>query len=161
LHCSAMPWKANGRHSEEVHRPGDLQVISQEGQAGWGLVSSSPLLDQVLPDGVWAGWIETEQHPMSRDGFRTPQDILTTQSSDPRSHFWADRRSSSLAPRFPAPPLQKGILMPLENRPWFHQIGGLLPSCLPEKPHIHLFKTTYVCCLNIIRAGLGRSLILM
>jgi hypothetical protein len=46
----------------------------QEGQPGLGLVSSSRQLDHVLPDGVRAGWIETQQHQMSMDCFRAPQD---------------------------------------------------------------------------------------
>jgi len=73
--------KMEGGYGEEVHRPGYLYMVTQEGQPGLGLVSSSRLLDPVLPDGVRAGWIETQQQ-MSMDCFRTPQDILTTQSSD-------------------------------------------------------------------------------
>ena len=52
--------KAKGRNREEVHRPGDLQVISQEGQPGLGLVRSSRWLDHVLPDGVWTWGIEPQ-----------------------------------------------------------------------------------------------------
>ena len=52
--------KANRRNSEKVHGPGHLQVISQEGQPGLGLCLSSFRLDHILPDGVRAGWIETE-----------------------------------------------------------------------------------------------------
>ena len=103
-------------------------MISQEGQPGLGLVRSSPSLDHILPDGVWAGWIETEQHQMSMDGFGTPQDILATQTSDQRSHFLADGWTASFPSRFPAPPLEKGMLMPLEYRLGFHQLGRRLPS---------------------------------
>ena len=52
--------KANSRHREEVHGPGHFEVIVQEGQPALGLVRSSLKLDHILPDGVWAGWIETE-----------------------------------------------------------------------------------------------------
>ena len=62
------------------------------------------------------------------EGFRAPQDILTTESSNQRPHVWADRRSSSFRPRFPPPPLQQGILLPLENRLGFHQGCNKLPS---------------------------------
>ena len=48
------------RNREEVHGPGHFQVISQEGQPGLGFIRSSLMLDHILPDGVWAGWIETE-----------------------------------------------------------------------------------------------------
>jgi len=115
-------------------------VISQEGQPGLRLVSFSRQLDHVLPDGVWAGWIETEQPQMSMDCFGAPQDILTTQSSDQRPHVWANRWSASFPPRFPPPPLQKGILVPLENRLGFHQFHDKLPSAPylgqqnPEQP---------------------------
>jgi hypothetical protein len=127
-HKHAKDLKAKGRNSEDVHRPGDLHMISQEGQPGLGLVSSSRLLDQVLPDGVWTGGIETQQDQMSMDRFRTPQDTLTTQASDQCLHFLADRWTASLPPGFPAPPLQKGIRMPLKNRLGFHQVGCRLPS---------------------------------
>ena len=59
-HKDVQDLKANGRHREEVHSPGHFEVISQEGQPGLGLVRSSLMLDHILPDGVWAGWIETE-----------------------------------------------------------------------------------------------------
>jgi len=71
-HKDVQDLKANSRHREEVHGPGHFEVISQEGQPGLGLVRSSPSLDHILPDGVWAGWIETEQHQMSMDGFGCP-----------------------------------------------------------------------------------------
>src|SRR5215467_2223250 len=53
---------------------------------------------------------------MSMDGFGTPQDILATQRSDQRSHFLADGWTASFPSGFPAPPLEKGMLMPLEHR---------------------------------------------
>ena len=59
-HKDVQDLKAKSRNREEVHGPGHLQVISQEGQPALGLVRSSPSLDHILPDGVWAGWIETE-----------------------------------------------------------------------------------------------------
>src|SRR6516225_6669503 len=65
---------------------------------------------------------------MSMDGFGTPKDILATQTSDQRSHFLADGWTASLPSRFPAPPLEKGMLMPLEHRLGFHQLGRRLPS---------------------------------
>ena len=71
---------------KKSHRPGDWQVIAQEGQPGLRFVSSSRQLDHVLSDGVRAGWIETQQHQMSMDCFRAPQNILTTQSSNQRPH---------------------------------------------------------------------------
>src|SRR5215468_1394280 len=64
---------------------------------------------------------------MSMDGFGTPQDILATQTSNQRSHFLADGWTASFPSRFPAPPLKKGILMPLEHRLGFHQLGRRLP----------------------------------
>src|SRR6516162_5137653 len=73
---------------------------------------------------------------MSMDGFGTPQDILATQTSDQRSHFLADAWTTSFASRFPAPPLEKGMLMPLEHRLGFHQLGRRLPSGPdPVQPH--------------------------
>ena len=88
-------------------------MISQEGQPGLGLVRSSakPRLDHVLPDGVWAGWIETEEQQMSVDGFGAPQDIFATETSDQCSHFLADGWTASFASGFPVPPLEKGILI--------------------------------------------------
>jgi hypothetical protein len=65
---------------------------------------------------------------MSMDGFGTPQDILATQTSDQRSHFLTDGWTASFPSRFPAPPLEKGMLMPLEHRLGFHQLGRRLPS---------------------------------
>src|SRR6516165_2214628 len=65
---------------------------------------------------------------MSMDGFGTPQDILTTQTSDQRSHFLVDGWTASFPSRLPAPPLEKGMLMPLEHRLGFHQLGRRLPS---------------------------------
>ena len=62
------------------------------------------------------------------DGFGTPQDILATQTSDQRSHFLADGWTASFPSRFPAPPLEKGMLIPLEHRLGFHQLGRRLPS---------------------------------
>src|SRR6516165_7881321 len=59
-HKDVQDLKANRRHCEEVHGPGHFEVISQEGQPGLGLIRSSLMLDHILPDGVWAGWIETE-----------------------------------------------------------------------------------------------------
>src|SRR3974377_919757 len=65
---------------------------------------------------------------MSMDGFGTPQDILATQTSDQRSHFLAYGWTAPFPSRFPAPPLEKGMLMPLEHRLGFHQRGRRLPS---------------------------------
>src|SRR6516162_9212260 len=65
---------------------------------------------------------------MSMDGFGTPQDILATQTSDQRSHFLAYGWTAPFPSRFPAPPLEKGMLMPLEHRVGFHQLGRKLPS---------------------------------
>src|SRR3974377_221560 len=65
---------------------------------------------------------------MSMDCFGAPQDILATQTSDQRSHFLADGWTTSFASRFPAPPLEKGMLMPFEHRLGFHQLGSRLPS---------------------------------
>ena len=59
-HKDVQDLKANSRDRDEVHGPGHFEVISQEGQPGLGLVRSSLMLDHILPDGVWAGWIETE-----------------------------------------------------------------------------------------------------
>ena len=47
--------KAKSSNRKEVHGPGYFEVISQEGQPRLGLVRSSPSLDHILPDGVWAG----------------------------------------------------------------------------------------------------------
>src|SRR5262249_19502644 len=52
--------KAQSRHREEVYGPVYFEEISQECQPGFGLVRSSFMLDHILPDGVWTGWIETE-----------------------------------------------------------------------------------------------------
>ena len=52
---------------------------------------------------------------MSMDGFGTPQNILATQPPDQCSHFLADGWTASFPSRFPAPPLEKGMLMPLEH----------------------------------------------
>src|SRR5215471_10132141 len=65
---------------------------------------------------------------MSMDCFGAPQNILTTQPSNQRSHFLADGWTASFASRFPAPPLEKGMLMPLEHGLGFHQLGRRLPS---------------------------------
>src|SRR6516162_11698254 len=51
-------FESEPRHREEIHGPGHFEVISQEGQPGLGLVRSSLMLDHILPDGVWTGWIE-------------------------------------------------------------------------------------------------------
>ena len=59
-HKDVQELKANSRHREEVHGPRHFEVISQEGQPSLRLVRSSLMLDHILPDGVWAGWIETE-----------------------------------------------------------------------------------------------------
>src|SRR6516162_6911443 len=59
-HKNVQDLKANSRHREDGHGPGHFEVISQEGQPGLGLVRSSLKLDHILPDGIWAGWIETE-----------------------------------------------------------------------------------------------------
>jgi hypothetical protein len=59
-HQYLQPLKAKGRYSEEVHRPGDWHVVAQEGQPALGLSGSSFGPDYVFPDGVRAGWIETE-----------------------------------------------------------------------------------------------------
>src|SRR6185295_11492742 len=53
--------KAKGRNSEKVHRPGDWQVVTQEGQPILRLSASSGQLDHVLPDRVWTGRIVTKQ----------------------------------------------------------------------------------------------------
>ena len=65
---------------------------------------------------------------MSMDGLGTPQDILATQTSDQRSHFLAYGWTAPFPSRFPAPPLEKGMLMPRENGLGFHQVGRRLPS---------------------------------
>src|SRR3974377_1573876 len=65
---------------------------------------------------------------MSMDGFGTPQNILATQPPDQCSHFLADGWTASFPSRFPAPPLEKGMLMPLEHGLGFHQVGRRLPS---------------------------------
>ena len=59
-HKDVQDLKAKSSNREEVHCPGHFEVIAQEGQPGLGLVRSSSRLDHILPDGVWAGWIETE-----------------------------------------------------------------------------------------------------
>src|SRR6516162_3829484 len=70
------------------------------------------------------------------DGFGTPQDILATQTSDQSSRFVADGWTASFPSRFPAPPLEKGMLMPLEHRLGFHQVGRGLPSApYPRQQH--------------------------
>jgi hypothetical protein len=60
---------------------------------------------------------------MSIDGVGAPQDILATQTLDQRTHFLADSWTASFPSRFPAPPLEKGMLMPFEHRFGFHQVG--------------------------------------
>src|SRR6516162_7549953 len=65
---------------------------------------------------------------MPMDCFGAPQDILATQTSDQRSHFLADGWPASFPSRFPAPPFEKGMLMPLEHRLGLHQVGRRLPS---------------------------------
>ena len=62
------------------------------------------------------------------DCFGAPQDILPTQTSNQRSHFLADGWTASFASRFPAPPFEKGMLMPLEHGLGFHQLGRRFPS---------------------------------
>ena len=59
-HKDVEDLKAKSRNSEKVYCPGHLQVISQEGQLRLGLIPSSFRVDHILPDGVRAGWIETE-----------------------------------------------------------------------------------------------------
>src|SRR5208283_1941987 len=59
-HKDVEDLKAKSRNCEEVDCPGHFEVISQEGQPRLGLVRSSPSLDHILPDGIWARWIETE-----------------------------------------------------------------------------------------------------
>src|SRR6516164_2410137 len=59
-HKDVQDLKAKSRNREEVHGPGHLQVISKEGQPGLGPLRSSKMFDHILPDGIWAGWIETE-----------------------------------------------------------------------------------------------------
>jgi hypothetical protein len=56
------------------------------------------------------------------DGFGTPQDILSTQTSNQRSHFLADGWTAPFPSRFPAPPLEKSMLMPLEHGPWVSSV---------------------------------------
>jgi hypothetical protein len=64
------------------------------------------------------------------DCFGAPQDIVATQTPDQRSHFLVDGWTASFASRFPAPPVEKGFLMPFEHSLGFHQlaadVGGLL-----------------------------------
>src|SRR5215469_13321664 len=60
--------------------------------------------------------------------FGAPQDILATQTSDQRSHLLAYGWTASFASRFPAPPFEKGMLMPFEHRLGFHQLGRRFPS---------------------------------
>src|SRR5215472_8325819 len=86
---------------------------------------------------------------MSMDGLGTPQDILAIQTSDQRSHFLADGWTASFPSRFPAPPLQKGMLMPLEHRLGFHQLGRSLPSG-PYPPR----KLVASCTLSLSRRNL-------
>ena len=47
--------KTEGGYSEEVHHPGDWQVIAQGGQPILGFSGSSFGLDQVFPDGSGQG----------------------------------------------------------------------------------------------------------
>jgi hypothetical protein len=70
-HKDVQDLKAKSRHREKVHGPGHFEMISQEGQPALSF-RASHRLDHILPDGVWAGWIETEEHQMSMDGFGTP-----------------------------------------------------------------------------------------
>ena len=43
--------------------------------------------------------------------------------------------TASFPSRFPAPPLEKGMLVPLEHRLGFHQLGRRLPSGSYNEPH--------------------------
>src|SRR3974390_223668 len=65
---------------------------------------------------------------MSMDCLGAPQDILATQTSDQRSHFLADGWTASFPSRSPAPPLEKAMLLSVEHRLGFHQLGRRLPS---------------------------------
>jgi hypothetical protein len=44
-------------------------------------------------------------------------------------HFLADGWTASFPSRFAAPPLEKGVLMPLEHRLGFHQLGENRKLC--------------------------------
>src|SRR6516225_10991636 len=84
---------------------------------------------------------------MSMDGFGTPQDILATQTSDQRSHFLAYGWTAPFPSRFPAPPLAKGMLMPLEHGLGFHQVGRGLPSAPhPGQQHPQEATRGYFLC---------------
>src|SRR5215472_5527521 len=106
---------------------------------------------------------------MSMDGFGTPQDILATQTSDQHSHFLADGWMASFPSRFPAPPLKKGMLMPLEHRLGFHQLGRRLPSGpypgqqhpqevkrrVKPRPELSLLPDTFFVCAeqHVVQEG--------
>jgi hypothetical protein len=81
----------------------------------------NPLLSLNPPRKPRSKRIQSRQHPVpSRQG--------RSRTSDQYSHFLADGWTASFAPRFPAPPFEKGMLMPLEHGLGFHQLGRRFPS---------------------------------
>jgi len=88
----------NGGHGEKVHSPGDLRMITQEGQPVLGRLSSAFGSDHVIANRIRAERIETEKHQMSMDPFSAPQDIFATEFPDQSAHFLANWGTPSFAP---------------------------------------------------------------
>ena len=114
--------KAKSRNREEVHGPGHFEVISQEGQPALGLVRSSPSLDHILPDGVWAGWIALAVYMVPAqtyrpDKYQKPRGFaLQFNLSDPVE---AERIFKALA--------ENGMVqMPLQETFWAFRFGVLV-----------------------------------
>ena len=126
-------------------------MIAQKSQPALGFLPSSFGFEHVLANRVWARRIQPKQHQVPVDGFRAPQDILTTQASDQGSRFWADGWTASFPPRFPPPPLQQGTRMPLENASWVSS-GRLQTSIRPTPLTQHPQETK---CRVKSRTGLS------
>ena len=69
---------------------------------------------------------------MAMDPFGTPEDVLSTESSDKELHLAADWRSTAFAARFPAPPESERVVLPANDGVRLHEEGG----CAPARPQL-------------------------
>ncbi len=86
-HEDVKEFEVGGGHGEEVHCPGDIDVVVNKRQPGCCSILWTSWLDHVFADRVFTWRIETQKYQRVSDSPCSPQWILSTQSADKSLHF--------------------------------------------------------------------------